>query len=480
MDYQNYRMWKHRRCDVVAHRQTPAKAAIAGRVFRLLLLAMGLLTVLPGCAGRVTPTAVALSSPPQPTVNGTLLPESPAPTVLAPTSTPLIPTPTPALSATGTYTVQEGDTLSGIAWDFKVTVEEIQRLNGLTGDLIWPGQVLQIPGEGATPGADAPISGGPPFDVTPPATPGGEPEQAPWRPSVLSGNLAGFYSRSVDAERFTLHVAPGSHAAAETEILVVWVATAQQHIETTFQAQLEGTFDVYVAGSLFASPDTALRGRSFSANRYYFFLHDGTGNPADQQYIAAHELTHLYTWNVFGRPISVMLSEGVAVYTGMALIADSAHMPLREFCAAYHQAGQLPRVSSSLRFDGHIRDLQNYYAAGCFVEYLITTYGPGPFGQLYPTGNYAAVYGKSLAALEQEWIAAVAGDLALVTVEPGELIATANAVSTAYDDLFRAFQGTPEQLWAYAALDQARIALLEGRLADAQVKLAAFRELGGR
>ncbi|MBK8051022.1 MAG: hypothetical protein IPK16_30370 [Anaerolineales bacterium] len=109
--------------------------------------------------------------------------------------------------------------------------------------------------------------------------------------------------------------------------------------------------------------------------------------------------------NVYGAAVSVMLSEGVAVYAGMELIADSSHMPIRTFCSAFHQAGALPRISQSLDYLGHIRNLENYYAAGCFVKFLIERYGAPTFGQLYPTADFVTVYGKSVEALEAEWIA---------------------------------------------------------------------------
>jgi len=50
-----------------------------------------------------------------------------------------------------THTVQKGDTLYRIARAHGLSVEELKRLNGLTSDLIRPGQVLRLaPAQGAS------------------------------------------------------------------------------------------------------------------------------------------------------------------------------------------------------------------------------------------------------------------------------------------------------------------------------------------
>lgn len=46
----------------------------------------------------------------------------------------------------GRYTVRSGDTLSGIAARYRVSVRELQRANGLTGSRIYPGNTLRVPG----------------------------------------------------------------------------------------------------------------------------------------------------------------------------------------------------------------------------------------------------------------------------------------------------------------------------------------------
>jgi len=46
-----------------------------------------------------------------------------------------------------TYTVQDGDVISGIAYEFGVSIDALKQANDLTGDLIRPGDVLIIPSE---------------------------------------------------------------------------------------------------------------------------------------------------------------------------------------------------------------------------------------------------------------------------------------------------------------------------------------------
>lgn len=70
-------------------------------------------------------------------------PPSNPPVVVNPPTNPTTGTSQPATNAVY-HTVARGDTLYGIARRYGVTVEDIQRLNNLTGTIIHPGQVLRI------------------------------------------------------------------------------------------------------------------------------------------------------------------------------------------------------------------------------------------------------------------------------------------------------------------------------------------------
>lgn len=78
----------------------------------------------------------------------------PSPTALPPTTAPA---PGGVTGATGKYTIKPGDTLSGIAQEFGITVEELVKLNNITDpNQIQAGQVLTVPAKGAPTSAPGP------------------------------------------------------------------------------------------------------------------------------------------------------------------------------------------------------------------------------------------------------------------------------------------------------------------------------------
>jgi hypothetical protein len=255
------------------------------------------------------------------------------------------------------------------------------------------------------------------------------------------------------------------------------VESALNHIETQLEVALEDPFDVYMAGSLFPAPDTALRGRSFSSERRNFYLYDDSGTPDERRYVITHELTHLVTWNTIGRPASVMLHEGVAVYAGVEALEAAGFIPLTHLCAAYQQTGQLPGLSGSRTYQGHIRDLDLYVAAGCFVGYLVEEYGIADFKQLFTSGDYAAIYGRAQARLETEWLETLEPIGDELAFEAEDLVTAMAEVAETYDRLFADFDGTPSQMAAYRELDQARIAMLQARFEEGRDHLSEFEAL---
>jgi LysM repeat protein len=373
-----------------------------------------------------------------------------------------LPTPTPYVEAgLIIHTVSSGETLIGIARRYSVTIRAIQTANDLDSDIIRPGWELKIPTDSTeqpSPTAETPIG-------------------QSWQPSILEGNLEEGYPLTAKGDLFTLHYQPDTPVARAPNQVIAMVESALSHIENTLQINLESDFDLYVAGTLFAGDDIALRGRSFSSQRRVFLLYDDTGTSYERLYVITHELAHLAARTTLGQPSSVMLHEGAAVYAGSAALEAGDFIPLTRFCAAYGQLGQLPSLSDDHAYQGHIHDLDLYFAAGCFTKFLIEEYGLSSFRQLFTSGDYPAIYGQTFAQLETDWVKTlevIGGDL---TFEPEELIATIDAVADAYDQLYTDFSGTSPQMESYHEIDQARIATLQGQLEDAREHLNTFYEL---
>jgi len=106
-----------------------------------------------------TVTPIRTNTPvPTATTRPTVTPVPPSPTVAPSPTVTTAPSPTWTATFTPsplrTYVVQKGDTLSGIAVRFGVSVQALAAANGITNPaLIRPGQVLVIPQPGVTPPA---------------------------------------------------------------------------------------------------------------------------------------------------------------------------------------------------------------------------------------------------------------------------------------------------------------------------------------
>jgi hypothetical protein len=102
-----------------------------------------------------------------------------------------VPQPTPGQGGTITgevtepfYIVQPGDTLWSISQQLGVSVDALRAANGISGDLIYPGQVLVLPAPGTTP-PGPPSTGGSDSLPAPAPLPGtGDQEPGPLVPNM--------------------------------------------------------------------------------------------------------------------------------------------------------------------------------------------------------------------------------------------------------------------------------------------------------
>jgi len=93
---------------------------------------------------------------------------SSTPVTAAPAPRPTAPSNPAPVATAGSYVIQSGDTISGIAAKFGVTTQAILSANSLSlSSVIYAGRTLVIPG------ASAPVAAAPSAPATPAATPGG-------------------------------------------------------------------------------------------------------------------------------------------------------------------------------------------------------------------------------------------------------------------------------------------------------------------
>lgn len=116
------------------------------RTFRILMLSTVFILGTTGCGSVLTPTGTPSATPPSPILSpsASVFQTSPTPGPaweLSGIPTTPTPTPTPII-----YVVKEGDTLSGIAATYGVSVEALQRVNRIANPLFLQiGQTLIIP-----------------------------------------------------------------------------------------------------------------------------------------------------------------------------------------------------------------------------------------------------------------------------------------------------------------------------------------------
>lgn len=461
--------------------------------YLIIFLALGAALLATGCASLRTsplespspsgvnalPTILAVAA--TPTLRSSATPvASPTP---SPTATPVIQLAEPTATAVATpsfltHTVQPGETLIAIAERYNLSSDEIASANNLTDpNAIYPDQTLRIPTDlpPNPPTNQLPVSPTPQPIVSPPN----------WPPSRVNDGVAQNYplSRVAPSGQITIHYQPETYPYWQIEPLTQAVDDIWAEIQTELGKPFSRPIDVYLAGTLFAI-NPGLRGLAKSWDYRAFVMIDGAIHPGEDLYIIAHELTHIASNHLLGPASSIMIHEGLAVHLPQAYLTEQAgYLPHTEICAAllntpeFRTAVQLHTYSySPSGFSGQVRNFTNYNLSGCFVTYLLESYGLEKFDRLYNSGDFVGVYGRSLADLDvawQNWLTAVS-----LTVDPQQLRTSIANVTTAYLAYLDASAGGVHANWdAYLHLNRARLAANQGQFAQAELELAAFHAL---
>ena len=313
--------------------------------------------------------------------------------------------------------------------------------------------------------------------------------QANWPPSQLTGDLQSSYPLSTTVGSLVVHYQPNTYPAEQLAELTAVLPTIMTELENALGGGIGHPIDLYLAATLFAD-NPALQGLTQSYEFQTAVLVNGAFHPGERDYILAHELTHIIATHRLGPASSAMLHEGLAVYLPQAhLVQTAGYLPHTTICAIAHQqrdqSSQFSTITELAQqgygpatFGGHIRTFINYNLSGCFVGYLLQTYGLDRLDAVYESGDYVGVYGRSLSELEADWQATLA-DIP-IPIDGTRFLQQTAVIAAAYDRYLAASAGGNHANWpAYLLLNQARLATNQGQMDAGQQYLAAFETLWG-
>lgn len=213
--------------------------------------------------------------------------------------------------------------------------------------------------------------------------------------------------------RLDFYVGKNTFTPEQVAALSRDVEQALSYIQRRFQVHLTRrvSIGVYRAAN---APQRGVRGMAFTSNHTINVFY----RPGEDQYkalvILAHELGHQLEAEYYGdevqRRADTIIHEGLASWiAGEYWLSLSDAPTWQERARALVAAGTPMDV---VRAERNGPDVAYDIWAG-FVDYLTTTYGWDAFHQLYNSSrgrapgsaNYKAVYGKTIAELNADWVA---------------------------------------------------------------------------
>jgi hypothetical protein len=216
--------------------------------------------------------------------------------------------------------------------------------------------------------------------------------------------------RVFEGPRVSFYVRPGS--AAEQNVARLSEVIEDQYTATV--AALRLTYAGHVRGYAYDSPsdanfETNASGRAYPETESFRFVCVAPVN-ANTFGLMQHEANHVLVINGLGRAGTYFMTEGLAT----ALVSERFHSNGRHFLFPWTKAhrAELPRLSRLVDDGewGNVRSDIAYNTSASFLAWLLDTYGPDPLRATVGAassefaGRIASVYGRSLDALEEDWL----------------------------------------------------------------------------
>lgn len=217
-----------------------------------------------------------------------------------------------------------------------------------------------------------------------------------------------------DSARFTIYARPDSFAAANASAFASVMEDQYTHTVSTLAIGHGGRISVFLynAGSELDPPlPQARAGVAFpetnAVHAVAFAPHDN-----DLNALLTHEANHVIVINGLGRAGTNFMNEGLASALRSERYGDIGPTALHRW--ARNNRSRLIRLVTLVddsQWNSHSNE--GYASSASFLAFLLERYGPERLKQIYHvrSGDVAArlqaIYGKTLEALEAEWLAAI-------------------------------------------------------------------------
>ena len=213
--------------------------------------------------------------------------------------------------------------------------------------------------------------------------------------------------------RFVMYARPGSFCEANIAALGEAMELQYAYAVRTLDVEPGGRISLFLynSGSELVPPlPSARSGVAFPETNA---AHLTCTPPYDGNLreLAAHEANHVIMQNSLGRPGTSFMNEGLANALMLPSLGDGGPGAIHAWVR--NNRGRVVRVAHFIddaKWDG-MQD--SYRSSGSFLAYLLERYGAARLKQIYhtPSGDMvrriAEVYGKSIDAIEAEWLAAI-------------------------------------------------------------------------